>query len=134
MAARILVVEASRDVRRLIDDILTADGYEVKCVAHGADALVLPEQLPAFDLILGDLTLPAVEGAQLYWEIGSRWPHLVSRLMCVTDGNSAGVSDHPLLRAAAVPFLVKPFLPQVLRDLVGRRLAELGAPPSPDPP
>ena len=133
MPARILVVEASPEVRTLIADVLTADGHEVKGVATGAEALVLTEW-PAFDLILGDLTIPATEGAQLYWEIASRWPHLVARLICITDGNSPGVSDHSILRAAAVPFVVKPFLPQVLRDFVRRRLAELGAPPPPDPP
>lgn len=139
MPARILVVEASPEVRTLIADVLTTDGHEVTGVADGAAALVLIEQRPAFDLILGDLTVPAVEGAHLYWEIQSRWPQLVSRLICVTDGNSVGVSDHPILRAASVPILVKPFLPQVLQDLVRRRLAELGdarpwPPDLPEPP
>jgi len=134
MPARILVVEDSPEVRTLIADVLAGAGHDVTVVAHGAAALVLIEQQPAFDLILGDLTIPAIEGAHLYWEIASRWPHRVSRLICVTDGNSAGVSDHPLLRAGAVPFLVKPFLPQVLQDLVRRRLAELGAPSSREPP
>ena len=95
---------------------------------------MLVEQWPTFDLILGDLTIPALEGAHLYWEIGRYWPQLTSRLICVTDGNNAGVIDHPLLRAASVPFLVKPFAPEALRDLVRRRRAELGAQPSPDPP
>ncbi|MGH7413948.1 MAG: response regulator [Candidatus Rokuibacteriota bacterium] len=133
MPAHILVVEAGHDVRVLISDVLTADGHEVNCVANGAEALLLLEQRPSFDLILSDLTMPAIEGAQLYWEIGSRWPHLASRLICVTDRGSAGVIDHPTLRAASVPFLVKPFLPHLLRDLVGRRLAELSAPPWPGP-
>jgi CheY-like chemotaxis protein len=134
MPARILVVEASPEMRTLIADALAGDGHDVTGVAHGAAALVLIEQRPAFDLILDDLTMPAIEGAHLYWEIQNRWAHLVSRLICVTDGNSSGVSDHPILRAASVPILVKPFLPQALQDLVRRRLAELGAPPSPEPP
>ena len=129
MPARILVVEASRELRALITDVLAADGHEVKVVASGAEAIVLTEW-PAFDLILGDLTMPAIEGAHLYWEIASRWPHLVARVICVTDGDNAGVSDHAILRAAAVPFLVKPFLPHVLQDLVRRRLDELGTRPS----
>jgi DNA-binding NtrC family response regulator len=126
MAARILVVEASHDMRVLISDVLTTDGHEVKCAANGADALVLLEQQSTFDLILGDLTIPAIEGAHLYWEVGRRWPELASRLICVTDGHDAGVIDHATLRVASVPFLVKPFLPQQLRDLVGRRLADEG--------
>jgi|HubBroStandDraft_4_1064222.scaffolds.fasta_scaffold317369_2 CheY-like chemotaxis protein len=126
MLARILVVEASDEVRALLAEVLAADGHEVTCVAHGAQALALLEQRSTYELILSDLTLPAVGGAQLYWEIGSRWPHLASRLICVTDGHSAGMIDHQTLRAASVPFLVKPFLPEHLRDLVRTRLAELG--------
>jgi DNA-binding NtrC family response regulator len=126
MASRILVVEASHEVRTLIADVLTAEGHDVKCVAHGAEALALLEQRSTYDLILSDLTLPAIEGVQLYWEIGSRWPHLASRLICVTDGHDAGMIDHQTLRAVSVPFLVKPFLPQQLADLVRRRLAEVG--------
>lgn len=126
MAARILVVEANDDLRTLIVDILTTDGYEIANAPHGAEALRLLEER-SYDLILSDLTMPAVSGAALYWEIGSRWPQLAARLICVSDGASSGVSDHQILRAASVPFLVKPFLPQHLRDLVRRRLIELNA-------
>lgn len=127
MPSHILVVEASDSVRTLITEVLTADGYVVQGVTDGIEALGLLERQHAFDLILSDLTLPAIEGVQLYWEIGSRWPDLVSRLICVTDGSGAGLIDHPTLRAASVPFLVKPFLPSQLRALVRQRLAELGA-------
>jgi len=40
MPARILVVEASPEVRTLIADVLAGDGHDVKVVAHGAAALV----------------------------------------------------------------------------------------------
>jgi CheY-like chemotaxis protein len=128
MSARILVVEASHDVRTLIADVLNAEGHQVQCVTNGAEALGLLEQRSTFDLILSGLTLPAIEGVQLYWEIGVRWPHLAARLIYVTDRNSPGMIDHQTLRAASVPFLVKPFSPPQLLDLVRRRLAELGAP------
>jgi CheY-like chemotaxis protein len=123
MPARILVVDASSEMRALIADVLAGDGHEVKSVAHGAAALMLLEQQSIFDLILGDLTIPAIEGAHLFWEIGRRWPHLVSRLICITDGNDAGRIDHPTLRAASVPFLMKPFEPAQLLDVVTRTLA-----------
>ena len=74
MPSRILVVEASDSVRTLITEVLTADGHVVQGVTDGIEALGLLERQHAFDLILSDLTLPAIEGVQLYWEIGSRWP------------------------------------------------------------
>ena len=96
----------------------------MKSVAHGTDALALLEQQPTFfDLILGDLTIPAIEGAHLFREIGRRWPELVARLICVTDGYDAAKIDHQALRAASVPFLLKSFQPEQLRDVVTRALA-----------
>jgi CheY-like chemotaxis protein len=123
MPFRILVVEASDDMRALIADVLMADRHAVQCVANGAEALALLERRSAFDLILSDLTLPAIEGAQLYWEIGARWPQLASRLICLTDGHDAAWIDHATLRAASVPILIKPFLPSTLQEMVRQVLA-----------
>lgn len=125
MPARILIVDSDHEVRALIADVLRATGHvDVECVYTGTAALGVLEQRSNFDLILGDLTIPSRKGARLYWEIQIRWPHLVSRLICVTDGSSPGVIDHPILRATSVPIVVKPFVPSVLQDIVTRRLAQ----------
>jgi CheY-like chemotaxis protein len=92
MPARILVVDANPAMRALIAEVLADDGHEVKSVAHGADALMLLEQQSTFDLILGDLTIPAIEGAQLFWEIGARWPHLPSCLSASPTATTPGPS------------------------------------------
>ena len=63
MPARILVVDASPEMRVLIAELLAAEGHEVECVAHGAAALVLLEQQSTFDLILSDLTIPAARNS-----------------------------------------------------------------------
>ena len=125
MPARILVVDSDHEVRALIADVLREAGHlDVECVYTGTAAIGVLEQRSNFDLILGDLTIPDLEGAHLFWEIQNRWPHLVSRLICITDGSSSGVIDHPMLRAASVPIVVKPFLHSVLQDIVTRRLAQ----------
>jgi CheY-like chemotaxis protein len=123
MPAWILVVEASSGVRAIIADVLKANGYVVEWASDGAEALELLENRSSFDLIFSDFILPAIEGAQLYWEIGARWPHLVSRLISLTEGHDAGWIDHATLRAASVPFLLKPFLTLQLLDVVRRGLA-----------
>jgi DNA-binding NtrC family response regulator len=120
-AARCLIVDADHEVRALIADVLRADGHhDVECVYTGADALRVLEERPSFDLVLGELTTPARDDALLHQEISTRWPHLVPRLICITHGSSAGVSE---LRAASVPILVKPFAPMVLQAVVTQRLA-----------
>jgi len=88
--ARILVVDPEHDVRTLIADLLADVGHEPHCAVNDAEALARLEQ-SGFDLVLSDLTLPAIEGIGLYWEIARRWPRLVSRLVCVTGTIDARV-------------------------------------------
>jgi hypothetical protein len=57
-----------------------------------------------------------------------RDPELASRLVCLTDGHASEAIDHPTQRAASVRFVVKPFLPDHLLDVVRHTLAR-DAPP-----
>ena len=120
--ARILVVEANEEVRALIVDVLTADGHEVDCFGSGTEALARLDG-SRFDLVLSDLTIPAVAGIGLYWEIASRWPHLVSRLIYVTGTVDSGSTDYQILLTDGVPVVLKPFPPRLLLEVVARTLA-----------
>jgi two-component system chemotaxis response regulator CheY len=119
--ARILVVDPEHDVRALIADLLADAGHEVHCAAHGAEALAQLERSD-FDLVLSDLTLPAIEGIGLYWEIARRWPLLVSRLVYVTGTIDAGSTDYRILLDEDIPRVIKPFLPEHLLNVVARTL------------
>lgn len=119
--ARILVVDPEHDVRALIADLLADAGHEVHSVANGAEALAQLERSD-FDLVLSDLTLPAIEGIGLYWEIARRWPLLVSRLVYVTGTIDAGSTDYRILLDEDIPRVIKPFLPEHLLNVVVRTL------------
>ncbi|MGI8856065.1 MAG: response regulator [Thermomicrobiales bacterium] len=59
----ILVVEDTAEIRSLIADMLTDEGYTVECVCNGAEALAAVERdAPA--LVLLDLHMPVLDG----WE------------------------------------------------------------------
>jgi DNA-binding response OmpR family regulator len=120
--ARILVVDSEADVRVLIADLLADAGHEVHRAADGAEALAhLDEAM--FDLILGDLTLPAIEGLGLYREIASRWPELVSRLVYVTGTIVAESTEYRILLDEGIPLVLKPFHAEHLLDVVRSALA-----------
>jgi hypothetical protein len=78
--------------------------------------------------------MPAIAGAALFWGIGSRWPHRIGRIICLTDGSSCACRDHEILRRSSVPFLIKPFSPWDLRDLVAQTLEAARRPFAPRPP
>jgi CheY-like chemotaxis protein len=121
--ARILVVDPERDVRSLIADLLASAGHEVHCAADGARALASLDESPAFDLILSDLSMPAIEGIGLYWEIARRWPHLVSRLVYVTGTIDADSSEYRILLDEGIPLVLKPFHAEHLLEVVRYALA-----------
>ena len=61
MKRRILVVEDTEDNRRILNDLLTAAGYEIIEATDGATGVAMAiDQLP--DLILMDMRLPEIDG------------------------------------------------------------------------
>jgi two-component system phosphate regulon response regulator PhoB len=61
MKEKILVVDDEKDILELIDYNLTKNGYRVKTVTSGEDALELVKEND-YDLIILDLMLPGVDG------------------------------------------------------------------------
>ena len=115
--ARILVVDPEHEVRVLIADLLAGAGHEVHRAANGAEALARLDGA-TFDLILSDLTVPAIEGLGLYREIASRWPQLISRLVYITGTIEAGSIEYHIALDAGIPLVMKPFDPKHLLDVV----------------
>lgn len=58
---RLLVVDESPELRRLLDPMLTQDGYEVMGAGSGAEATHLAAERPP-DVVVMDLELPARDG------------------------------------------------------------------------
>ena len=61
---KILIVEDDRELRRLFAHVLIKNGYTVKEVSNGQEALDAIEG-DCFDLILSDVMMPVVDGYQL---------------------------------------------------------------------
>jgi DNA-binding NtrC family response regulator len=102
---RILVVEDEDAAREALRDILESLGYEVVAAASGEEAGLLPAEEP-FDVLLTDLMLPGVGGAQLVVGLQDRWPALRVILM-------SGYTEDEVARRGigegTVRFLQKPF-------------------------
>ncbi len=60
-AKKILLVEDNAANRMVFEDLLTAEGYEVRSVTQAEDALTLAREF-APDLVLMDIQLPGMDG------------------------------------------------------------------------
>jgi CheY-like chemotaxis protein len=62
--APILVVEDDRDAREMLEQLLTANGYEVHTSTNGQEALEQLETISQPCLIVLDLMMPVMDGWQ----------------------------------------------------------------------
>ncbi|HVU33355.1 MAG TPA: response regulator [Opitutaceae bacterium] len=104
----ILVADDHAEVRRLVERILTARGYEVRTAANGREALDLIEREPV-DLAILDVLMPELDGIETVLEIRRRWP----RLPLIAMSGGLRLSADLYLRSAhalgAQRMLRKPF-------------------------
>ncbi len=121
MPHKILTIEDTADIRRLIRMTLEFQGYDVIEASEGAQGLALARsQKP--DLILLDVMMPGMDGLGVARQLCddpvlSRIPVIMLSAMGATRDIQAG------LQAGVKAYLVKPFSPRELLDKVGRLVA-----------
>ena len=116
---RVLLVEDEEGAREGMADTLDLIGYAVTAVASGEDAQALPDE-PAPDLLLTDLVLPGIGGAELAQLLRRRWPRMRVVLM---SGYTTNAAVRAQVHEGTVRFLQKPF---VMADLASELRSALG--------
>jgi two-component system, OmpR family, alkaline phosphatase synthesis response regulator PhoP len=109
---RILVVDDEEDLLELVNYNLSKEGYRVRCVATGEEALAEARQtLP--DLIVLDLLLPAVDGLEVCRRLkaDSRTQHIPVIMLTAKGEESDMVAG---LELGADDYMTKPFSPRIL--------------------
>ncbi len=102
---RVLVVEDEDDAREAFEKMLTGLGYEVLTAASAEDVDELPPDGPVH-LLLTDLVLPTLSGAELARELAARWPEMKVILM---SGYTEDETVRAAIREGSVRFLQKPY-------------------------
>ncbi|MBY0276406.1 sigma-54 dependent transcriptional regulator [Candidatus Binatia bacterium] len=120
MMDRILVVDDESSMRLGLTEVLERAGFAVTAVDGGAAALdALATQRHA--LVLSDMRMPAMTGAQLLAAVRERHPGLPMVMMTAYGTVEDAVSA---MKSGAREFLTKPFSPQEVLHVVRALLAE----------
>lgn len=116
MTAKVLLVEDDRALREALADTLMIGGHEFRAVECAEDAVAaLGEE--TFSLVISDVNMPGMDGHQLLGLIRARYPQLPVLLMTAYGAVERAVDA---IRQGAADYLVKPFEPRTLLDLVAR--------------
>ncbi len=116
--AQILVIDDDKAMRDACFQILSRQGYQVELAASARQGLTLLERM-SFDAILLDLVMPDMDGLEALKKIKALDPDVE---VIIITGYGTIQSAVESIKAGAFHFLSKPFVPDDLRNLVGRAL------------
>ena len=116
MSVKVLLVEDDRALREALGDTLELGGFEFHAVVSAEEALLAVER-EAFGLVVSDVNMPGMDGHQLLSLLRARQAQLPVLLMTAHGAVERAVDA---MRQGAADYLVKPFEPRALLDLVAR--------------
>src|SRR5687767_708848 len=107
MSARILVVDDSATIRKVVAAILSAHDFEPLLAADGAEALTLLES-ESVDLVLLDFVMPRMNGYQFCRHLrASREHHALPVVLMSAKGDK--IRGQFVQQTGAVDAIAKPF-------------------------
>lgn len=118
MAAKILLVEDDQALREALGITLELGGYAYRAV-DSAEAALGALQQDVFSLVVSDVNMPGMDGHELLALIRKRYPQIPVLLMTAFGAVARAVDA---MREGAIDYLVKPFEPNTLLELLGRHV------------
>ena len=120
MAGKVLVVDDSGTMRKIISRALISSGFtDIVEAADGAEGFVAFQQ-HAFDLVLTDWNMPVKTGIELTREIRAAGS-TVPIFMVTTEGEKGRVLE--AIKAGISDYLVKPFTADSLQEKLDKFVA-----------
>jgi two-component system NtrC family sensor kinase len=113
---RVLVVDDEESIKELLTNVLEMDRHQVVLASNGREALDLVAR-EAFDLIISDIKMPVMGGAEMYQRLRDEHNPLASRLIFVT-GDTVAAETRAFLQGVEAPVLSKPFRLRDVRETV----------------
>jgi len=116
LSANILVAEDNELNFELVHDVLEAAGHLVTRASDGLEAVSLAAERD-FDLLLLDLHMPRLDGADVLRRLRSEPQTRLLKIVVLTADAMRG-TDEAVLLAGADAYLSKPFDVDALRSMV----------------
>ncbi|MDP3279046.1 MAG: response regulator [Deltaproteobacteria bacterium] len=122
MSARVLVVDDSATIRRLVRTVLEESGYEVSTALDGQMALDLLRR-ESFDLLLIDFVMPRLNGYQLAMAVRAM-PSIASIPIILMSAKADTIGAKFLQQTRSSQRISKPFEPNALLTVIEETLRQ----------
>ncbi|MBI5181793.1 MAG: response regulator [Nitrospirae bacterium] len=119
-APRILVLDDEAMILELCTAVLSTEGYLIDTVSDGNDAIALLDK-NKYDAIISDMKMPSLNGSKFYEIIKINHPELSKKIIFIT-GDVMNIETKAFLEKTNVPYLIKPFRLNDLKEAVRRVL------------
>ena len=121
MKRRILVVDDSPSVRKLVEFTLKSKGFQVTAAGDGLEALEIMAK-EQFDAIILDINMPRMDGLKFLQEMRPGDTHGSTPVIVLTTEGLEEDRDRAM-ELGATAYMVKPFKPTQLLSFVDKMLA-----------
>jgi DNA-binding NtrC family response regulator len=114
----ILVVDDDAQFRRMLSEILEGQGYSVKCVENGIEAINASNE-ELFNLALIDIHLPDMEGTELLTKLRKTEPEMIK---IIVTGHASLDNSIEATNKGVDGYIIKPFDPKKLIETIETQL------------
>ncbi|HSW04478.1 HD domain-containing phosphohydrolase [Aquabacterium sp.] len=104
--ATVLCVDDEPNILSSLKRVLRSEGLCVMTATSGPQALAMMEQMP-FDLVISDMRMPGMDGAQLLEQVHQRWAQVVRILL--TGHADIGSTVAAINRGRIFRYITKPW-------------------------
>jgi len=115
----ILTVDDSEPMRKMLEIVLKAGGYKVDAACNGAEGLASFSQMRQ-DLIITDINMPIMHGIEFIEQV--RLIDTEVPILALTTESEDAMRKRGFA-AGANGWVVKPFKPRPLLDVIGQLLS-----------
>lgn len=117
---KILVVDDDQEMRRLLEDVLTREGFHVAQAGNGSEALLKVREV-SYQVIVLDKIMTDLSGLEILPEIKRLQPEAQVILITAFGDRETGVEA---IGKGATAYLAKPFGISVLVQMVKRAIEQ----------
>lgn len=115
---RILAIDDEKFFHELYRDLLTPEGYAVRCVSDGEEALELLKR-EDFDLVISDLEMPGLDGVETSRRIKMFNP---DQEVIVVSGKADVATAVAAMKLGVADYVFKPINPEEFQLLINKTL------------